>query len=321
MKRFAAILIVVVLLTFTSCFKKNIPQNPPSTPGQNTEVTQPENPEPSKTGQNTQTTQSENINPSNSDSSCPPKDNNNANQQVNTDIPEGLSNKEISWGYRSNKNHTAPEIPAEYKTLLDKYSGYYVGDTSSKVIYLTFDEGYENGYTPKILDILKANDVKAAFFVTRPYIKREADIVKRMVQEGHLVCNHSSTHPSMPSKAGDIEAFNKEFTDTEAMFKEVAGIDMPKFFRPPMGVFSERSLYLTQKLGYKTIFWSFAHKDWLVNEQPSVTATHDKVLAGAHNGEIMLLHAVSKSNTEALDSIIKDLKAQGYRFGTLDELK
>jgi peptidoglycan-N-acetylmuramic acid deacetylase len=125
----------------------------------------------------------------------------------------------------------------------------------------------------------------------------------------------------MPTRANNIEQFNKEFTDTEAAYKEVTGLDMPKYFRPPMGEFSEKTLQLTQQLGYKTIFWSFAHKDWEVNNQPSVQQTHDTVLKRTHNGCILLLHAVSKSNTEALDSIIKDLKAEGYRFGTLDELK
>jgi peptidoglycan-N-acetylmuramic acid deacetylase len=232
-----------------------------------------------------------------------------------------LNNKPINWGVKPNSNHTTPEIPADVKQMLEKYSGYYVGDTSSKVLYLTFDQGYENGYTSKILDVLKANNVKAAFFVVKPYITQNPDLIKRMVQEGHMVVNHSSKHPSMPEKTGNIEAFKKEFTEVEESFKEVTGLDMPKYFRPPMGVFSERSLYLTQQLGYKTVLWSLAHKDWEVNNQPSAQAAHDIILKRVHNGSIILLHSVSKANTEALDSIIKDLKAQGYRFATLDELK
>jgi peptidoglycan-N-acetylmuramic acid deacetylase len=235
--------------------------------------------------------------------------------------PVSSDNVKRGWGYRTNSEHKTPEIPVEFQNLLNKYSSFYVGDTSSKVIYMTFDEGYENGYTGKILDILKANGVKAAFFVTRPYIKQNPELIKRMIQEGHIVGNHTSHHPSMPSKTGDEAAFNKEFTDVEALFKEVTGNEMPKFFRPPMGEFSEKSLEMTQKLGYYTIFWSFAHKDWLVDNQPTVQAAHDKILKHAHNGEIMLLHAVSKSNTEALDSVIKDLEAQGYRFAGLEELK
>lgn len=235
--------------------------------------------------------------------------------------PSKLNNTTKGWGFKPNETHLVPEIPASTKKLIEKFSGYYIGDKSQKVIYLTFDEGYENGYSGQILDILKANNVKAAFFVTRPYIIKEKDLVKRMVDEGHLVCNHSSKHPSMPSVTHDTKLFNSEFTDTETAFKEVTGKDMPKFFRPPKGEYSELSLYLTKELGYKTIFWSFAHRDWEVNNQPSVEETLKRVLGRSHNGEIMLLHAVSKSNTDALDTILKTLKSEGYRFGTLEELK
>lgn len=231
-----------------------------------------------------------------------------------------LDNTKHGWGYKPNSEHKTPEMPLSIVNLLEKYSGYYVGDTSSKVIYLTFDEGYENGYTGKILDILKDNNVTAAFFVTGPYITKNPDLIKRMVEEGHIVGNHTLNHPSMPDKTGDPEAFKREFTAVEDMYKELTGKDIPKFFRPPMGEYSEKSLAMTQQLGYKSIFWSFAHRDWLVNDQPDVSTTYTRVMNGVHNGEIMLLHAVSKSNTEALDSIIKGLKAQGYRFASLEEL-
>lgn len=232
-----------------------------------------------------------------------------------------LSNKLNGWYYKAGQDHNPPTVPQNINNLLNKYSGYYLGDTSQKVIYITFDEGYENGYTPEILDILKDNNVKAAFFVTKHYITSNPDLIKRMVNEGHDVCNHTSKHPSMPSITGNVNEFNSEFTDTEKAFKDVTGQDMPKLFRPPMGEYSEKSLYMTQKLGYKSIFWSFAHKDWLVNDQPPVNVTHDKIISSCHNGEIMLLHAVSSSDTNALDSVIKDLKGMGYHFGTLDELK
>lgn len=238
----------------------------------------------------------------------------------NTD-PSKLDNTELSWYYSPNSKHQTPGVPQKVKALIGKYSGYYVGSTSSKDIYLTFDEGYENGYTSKILDTLKENNIKAAFFVTKPYINQNPTLIKRMVNEGHIVGNHTSTHPSMPLKTGNIDEFNKEFSDTEKAFKSITGKDMPKYFRPPMGKYSEKSLYLTQKLGYKTVFWSFAHKDWLVDNQPSKEETIKRVLNGAHNGEIMLLHAVSKSNTDALDSIIKTLKSQGYSFKSLETLK
>lgn len=244
----------------------------------------------------------------------------NKTQPSNPPSPSEYSNTKRSWYYNPNKTHNVPEVPNDAKTMLKKYSGYYVGDTSSKVIYLTFDEGYENGYTPKILDILKENDVKAAFFVTKPYITQQKDLIKRMVDEGHTVGNHSSTHPSMPSKASNPESFKKEFADTAKAFKDVTGKDMPMFFRPPMGEYSEKSLKMTQELGYKSIFWSFAHKDWETDNQPGANVSHDRVINGVHNGAIILLHAVSKSNTEALDLIIKDLKAQGYTFKTLEDL-
>ncbi|MEF9935400.1 MAG: delta-lactam-biosynthetic de-N-acetylase [Clostridium sp.] len=231
-----------------------------------------------------------------------------------------LSNKEIHWGYRPNKENKTPEIVASVNQLLGKYSGYYVGDTSSKKLYLTFDEGYENGYTGQILDILKKNKVPAAFFVTKPYIEKEPELIKRMVNEGHIVGNHTSTHPAMPSVTDNTDKFNSEFSDTEKSFKDLTGKDMPKFFRPPMGRYSEKSLYLTQKLGYKSVFWSFAHKDWEVNNQPSVENSRTKIVSSMHNGCILLLHAVSESNTNALDSVIKDLQSQGYEFLSLDKL-
>ncbi|MDO6354055.1 delta-lactam-biosynthetic de-N-acetylase [Caloramator sp. CAR-1] len=234
---------------------------------------------------------------------------------------EIIDNKEYDFGLSPSRNHMPPEIPKSMQEMFKKYGAYYLGDTTNKEIYLTFDEGYENGYTSQILDILKKKNVKAAFFVTRPYINQNKELIKRMVEEGHIVGNHSSTHPSMPSKATDFNKFKKEFEDTELAFKEVTGQEMPKFFRPPMGKFSERSLYYTQKLGYKTIFWSFAHKDWLVNEQPPVEVTIERIMNRYHNGEIMLLHAVSKSNTEALETIIDKLRELGYEFKPLTELK
>ncbi|WP_125152712.1 delta-lactam-biosynthetic de-N-acetylase [Clostridium rectalis] len=240
-----------------------------------------------------------------------------------TDVKETVSKsnnknyetKERDWFF-------APEVPTDIQGLIKNHSAYYLGDTSKKVIYLTFDEGYENGYTPKILDILKDNKVKAAFFVVVPYINSNKDLIKRMSEEGHLVCNHSNHHPSMAKTAlKGKDAFNKELLDTEKAYEDATGKKMPKFFRPPMGKYSELSLEYTKQLGYKTIFWSFAYHDWDINKQPSHDFAKKKIINKAHNGGIFLLHAVSKTNTEILDSVIKELKAEGYRFGTLDELK
>ena len=232
-----------------------------------------------------------------------------------------LNNTEKSWYYVVKKNGEPSGEPGDILNLINKYSGYYLGNTQQKELYLTFDEGYENGYTSKILDILKENNVKAAFFVTKPYITGNKELIARMVNEGHLVCNHSNTHPSMPKVALKGEAaFDKEFTDTEKAFTEVTGKTMPKFFRPPMGNYSELSLYYTKALGYKTIFWSFAYRDWEVDKQPTESYAVSLLRERTHNGAIVLLHAVSKTNTSILDSMLKEWKGKGYEFKTLDTL-
>lgn len=226
---------------------------------------------------------------------------------------------ELNWYFVKRENEKIPEPPKESVDFFSNYSAYYVGDTNSKVLYLTFDQGYENGNTPKILDTLKEENVPAAFFVVKPYIKQEADIVKRMVNEGHLVCNHSSHHPSMAS-IKDSTKFNLEFTEVEDEFKNLIGEDIPKFFRPPMGKYSKNSLKRTQDLGYKTIFWSFAYKDWLVDNQPDERTAIKKILNGVHPGAIILLHSVSDTNTKILREVIKELKNQGYEFKSLKDL-
>ncbi|MFV3011899.1 delta-lactam-biosynthetic de-N-acetylase [Clostridium botulinum] len=232
-----------------------------------------------------------------------------------------MSSKEKDWFFKPSKNNEPATIPEDMENDLNKYSGYFLGDTSKKHLYLTFDEGYENGYTGKILDTLKENKVKAAFFVTAPYIKQNKDLIKRMIDEGHLVCNHSDHHPSMASAAlKGKESFKKEFTVVEDLYKDITKKDMPKFFRPPMGKYSELSLKYTEDLGYKSIFWSFAYHDWDRNKQPSPEKGKEKILNGVHNGSIILLHAVSKTNTEILDSVLKELKNNGYEFKTLEDL-
>ncbi|WKV08126.1 delta-lactam-biosynthetic de-N-acetylase [Thermoanaerobacterium sp. CMT5567-10] len=240
-------------------------------------------------------------------------DNDVYNSQINT---EGLDNTLYGWGMRVLPDHKTPEITSKAMNLIKKYDGIFTGDTTKKDIYLTFDEGYENGYTPKILDILKANNVKAAFFVTGPYIKEHGDLVKRMVAEGHIVGNHTVNHPSLP-KISD-EKVKSEITGLAEMFKSLTGKDM-HYFRPPMGEYSERTLYITKSLGYKTVFWSLALADW----QPlpgGPEESYNTVMSRIHPGAVILLHAVSKDDTMALDRILKDLKAQGYVFKTLDDL-
>lgn len=227
-----------------------------------------------------------------------------------------LPNDKKSWWFKRNSDHLPPGAQSEID--IAKYDAYYLGNTKEKKIYLTFDEGYENGYTPKILDVLKEHNVKAAFFVTKPYIQSQPDLVKRMVEEGHIVGNHSVTHPSLPDKTD--EEVKHEILETARYFEEVTGTSMPLFFRPPAGEYSERTLQITKDLGYKTIFWSMAYKDWDVNNQPGKQAAYEHIVQNHHPGAIILLHAVSSSNTEALGDMLKYLRDQGYTFASLNEL-
>lgn len=226
---------------------------------------------------------------------------------------------ELNWYYVGKGKDQIAEGPKESVDFLKENSAYYLGDTSKKVLYLTFDEGYENGNTGRILDILKELKIPAAFFVVKPYIDTQPDLIKRMVDEGHVVGNHTVHHPSI-AQIHDKEKFQAEFTGVENAFKELTGQDMPKFFRPPMGKYSKKSLQMTKDLGYKTVFWSFAYKDWLVNNQPSESYALEKIRKGAHPGSIMLLHAVSDTNTKVLPTILKTLQDEGYEFKSLAEL-
>lgn len=237
----------------------------------------------------------------------------------NSESFNGLSTKEYNWYFQPRKDNNPPEAPKETSHFVPKYNSYHLGDTSKKVLYLTFDEGYENGYTSPILDVLKKHNVKAAFFVVKPYINSNPELIKRMVDEGHLVCNHSAHHPSMAAIT-DQQKFNKELSDVEEAFEKVTGKKMPKYFRPPMGKYSELSLQYTQSYGYKTIFWSFAYMDWDPKKQPSPEVAKNRIMKKTHNGGIMLLHAVSKTNAEILDDVISEWKNQGYELKSLDEL-
>ena len=233
-----------------------------------------------------------------------------------TNALEALSNEKYGWGLVPTNDGTPPEIPKNWKELLIKYDGYYLGNTSRKEVYLTFDEGYEGGYTSQILDILKENSVKAAFFITGYYLDKNESLVQRMIDEGHIVGNHSVNHPSFPTLS--LNEMKSEIKGLADKYSKIIGENM-KYFRPPMGEFSERSLALTKSLGYKTIFWSIAMKDW----EPlpgGAEESYNTVISRLHNGAIILLHAVSKDDTIALPRIIKTIKDKGYEFKTLDEL-
>lgn len=227
---------------------------------------------------------------------------------------------ELNWYFVHKGKGNLPEGAKESVSFIADYDAYFRGNTNEKFLYLTFDEGYENGNTPKILDILQEEQVPAAFFVVGPYLKNFPDIIKRMDEEGHLVCNHTQHHPSM-AQITDEAKFISEFTTVEEQYKNITGKDMPKFFRPPMGKYSKNSLKKTKDLGYKTIFWSFAYKDWLVDAQPSEEFAIKKITDGAHPGAIMLIHAVSNTNTKVLKTVIQKLKSEGYEFKSLQELQ
>lgn len=223
-----------------------------------------------------------------------------------------------NWGLGFGDSGTQPtgNASADY---LKKFNSYYVGSPDEKVIYLTFDAGYENGYTPAILDTLKKQDVKAAFFVVGNYIETSPDLIKRMVDEGHIVGNHTYHHPDM-SKISDMESFKKEILSLEELYKTTTGQDIPKFYRPPQGKYSEENLKMADELGYKTMFWSLAYVDWYVDKQPTKEYAFGKLIPRIHPGAIVLLHSTSKTNAEILDELITKWKDEGYTFKTLYDL-
>ena len=223
-----------------------------------------------------------------------------------------------SWGL-SFRQEGMPPIGNAGRDQLARYNAAYIGNTEEKVIYLTFDAGYENGCTAQILDVLKANNVPAAFFLVGNYIEKNPDLVKRMVREGHTVGNHTMHHYDM-SKLSDKAAFAKELTDLETLYRDTVGEEMPKFYRPPQGIYSEENLKMAQELGYKTVFWSLAYVDWKNDSQPTKEEAFAKLLPRTHNGAVVLLHSTSKTNAEILNELIGKWKAQGYRFGTVEEL-
>lgn len=269
---------------------------------------------------NSEQSNSNNNDPTNNNSSVDDNSNKNStNKKTVTDYSD-KDNEITSWFYMPNDTHTTPNINPKLTYDLSNYNAIYNGpiNESTKTLYLTFDEGYENGYTPKILDVLKEKNVKAVFFVTSYYLEKNPDLVKRMVDEGHIVGNHSKTHSSMPTLTSDMTKFKEEFSDVESKYKEITGLDMKKFFRPPMGYYSERSLAMTNDLGYKTVFWSFAYDDWDPEKQPEVNYAKNKILDNLHNGSILLLHAVSKTNTEILEDVIDSARNSGYEFKLLN---
>lgn len=208
----------------------------------------------------------------------------------------------------------------EAQDLLDQYSVIYLGKPDSKKIYLTFDAGYENGNVAKVVDALDKHQVKGAFFVLPHFIKQNPQLIQRMVDSGHLICNHSTTHCDM-SKLCDIDSFQKELQGVEEVYREVTGLEMAKYYRPPEGKFSRENLEFAEKLGYTTVFWSLAYADWDNNKQPDPEKAKQLILSRVHNGCVMLLHPTSATNAAILDDLITQLEKEGYEFGTLDEFE
>lgn len=194
----------------------------------------------------------------------------------------------------------------------------YLDPDGGKVLYLTFDAGYENGYTDAILDTLKKREVPAAFFLVGDYLEREPDLVRRMAAEGHIVGNHTRTHPDMTKLEGD--AFAAELRGMEELYEDVTGQTLPKFYRPPQGLYSGENLKQAQALGYKTVFWSLAYADWDNANQPDPDGAVEKLTGRLHDGAVILLHATSKTNAEILDRLIGKWQDMGYRFAPLTEL-
>ena len=242
--------------------------------------------------------------------------NNDSNQTSVITSGNVLSNKKIGWGIKRAENHEQPDLGSSNLKLLQKYDGIAMGNKEDKYVYLTFDNGYEAGYTSKILDVLKENNVKAAFFITAHYLNTAPDLVKRMIDEGHIVGNHTVNHYSMPDITD--EKIKEEVMNLHAALYEKFGYEM-EYIRPPKGEFSERTLSVCRSLGYKTIMWSFAYDDWDTKKQGKQEYAKEKISKNLHNGEIILLHATSSDNCEILSDSIKEIKKQGYEFKNLND--
>lgn len=237
-------------------------------------------------------------------------------------LTASLSAAELHWYFKPTENGTQPSLPGEF-SFIEELGGIYIdkahGDNADeKVIYLTFDVGYENGNVAKILDILKNHNAHGTFFVLSNVIKRETALVNRMFEEGHTVANHTMSHRNMAN--ADRAAFEAELYALEKLCLDTTGKEMAKLYRPPEGSFSKENLEILSDMGYKTIFWSAAYADWDNNKQPSREYALNKLNGRLHNGEILLLHPTSDTNAEILDEFLTGLENQGYTFGKIEDL-
>lgn len=223
-----------------------------------------------------------------------------------------------NWGLSFQEEGQCPQGNAPIEELAE-YNAYYAQDTEEKVLYLTFDAGYENGNTETILNALKKHNVSATFFVVGTYIESEPELIQRMIDEGHTVGNHTWHHPNM-SGIETMEEFKKELTDVEDAFRQTTGQEMTKYYRPPQGIYSESNLEMAKELGYQTFFWSLAYVDWYADDQPTKEEAFDKLLGRIHPGAIVLLHSTSSTNAEILDELLTKWEEMGYQVRPLSEL-
>lgn len=228
------------------------------------------------------------------------------------------SSQSSNWGLSFQEEGKRPVGNATIEEL-SRYNAFYAENTEEKKIYLTFDAGYENGNTPAILDALKKHEAPATFFVVGNFISENQELIKRMEAEGHIVGNHTMTHPDM-SKISTQESFQKELSGVEDIYKEITGKEMTKFYRPPQGIYSTLNLSMAKEMGYHTFFWSLAYVDWLADAQPSKEEAFDKLLGRIHPGAIVLLHNTSSTNGEILDELLGKWDEMGYTFSTLKKL-
>lgn len=222
-----------------------------------------------------------------------------------------------SWGLSFQEDGEKPLANSSIEELA-AYDAFYAKDTEEKILYLTFDAGYENGNTISILDALKKHNVAATFFVVGTYIKDNPELIKRMITDGHIVGNHTYHHYDM-SKLSTPDTFTEELQSVETLYKEITGNDMYKYYRPPQGIYNTSNLQMAKDLGYKTFFWSLAYVDWYQDNQPTHEEAFDKLLSRVHPGSIVLLHSTSSTNAEILDELLTKWKDMGYTFGTLNE--
>lgn len=225
---------------------------------------------------------------------------------------------ELHWGFKKSTNGEQIDIPTELNQILTKYDTIYRGDPTKKIIYLTFDNGYENGYTEQILNTLKKEQVPATFFLTGHYVTSASELVKRMVEDGHTIGNHSDKHPNM-ARLSEKQMLT-EWQSFDAKLKAVAGIERTYVARPPEGVFNEQLLSIGQKYEYRHIFWSIAFKDWEKDVVRGADYAYNELTKQLHPGAIVLMHTVAKDNAEALPMFIKEAKKQGYSFGSIEDL-